>query len=476
MNYNFSIDSATENPLSVIVNNIRPGSKVFEFGPSKGYMTAYLKQALNCTVYCVEINSEAAKQAEQYCDHMIVGDLNEDSWYDQLSKDDYGTFDYLIYADVLEHLVNPETVLNNAVEQLLKDSGEVFISVPHIGHTAVILELLEGRFDYRDTGLLDSTHLRFFTRNNVEKLLGATGLVPTKWNMICMHPEQTELKKSYEFVPKAVKNYLENKIDAHVYQFIVFSSKKSNIIEEVSEKYSYRHSEFLQLFWDTGNGYNEVQSSRVPIDVKDRYITYKIEFQAKELRSLRIDPTNFISFIHLRKIIAYGVSRGNNSPILLGDLTSAIHPHNKVASYNNHEIHLLALDEDPQVIIPVDFNSTKEYMNFILEIEMEVTSRLDGNLILGLIKDNQEYSRKETIYLEAIHRNKEINDQLKVFDEMYSSLENHKKQMEKKIIQLQEDCENYKAEIIKKDKTISSLLSSLSWRLTEPLRKIKRKK
>ncbi|MET3939711.1 2-polyprenyl-3-methyl-5-hydroxy-6-metoxy-1,4-benzoquinol methylase [Paenibacillus sp. PvP094] len=474
MNYNFSIDTATENPLSIIVNHIKPGSKVFEFGPSKGYMTAYLKEVLKCTVYCVEINSEAAQQAQVYCDHMIVGDLNDSSWYDQLAEDDFGTFDYLIYADVLEHLIDPEKVLKNSVEQLLNDKGEVCISIPHVGHTAVILELLDGKFGYRDTGLLDQTHLRFFTRSNLELLLKNVGLLPSKWNMVVMHPEQTEMKRSYDEVPEAVRNYLENKIDAHVYQFIVFSSKSDKEVKEVSERYSPRHAQFLQLFWDIGDGFKETQSSRHPINVKDKYFTYKIEFQAENLCSLRFDPTNFPSFIHLKRVVLKGITEGNNDLVQSGNLISTIRPYNKVEfSCDDLGAHILALNEDPQLLIPVDDVYIEPFKNYILEIEMEVTSKLDSGLILRLLKSNEELSRREAVYLDAIQRNKEILNRLNVVDEMFLSLSADKQQLENKLNQFQKD---YEQEIIEKDKVISNILSSFSWRITSPLRKFRRRK
>ena len=86
-------------------------------------------------------------------------------------------FDVIVFGDVLEHLRDPLVVLRKA-KALLADRGSVVASIPNIAHGSVRLALLAGRFDYQELGLLDSTHVRFFTRSSVEDLFREAGLVP----------------------------------------------------------------------------------------------------------------------------------------------------------------------------------------------------------------------------------------------------------------------------------------------------------
>jgi SAM-dependent methyltransferase len=84
-------------------------------------------------------------------------------------------FEAIIYGDVLEHLSDPTAVLR-ALDQFLAPGGAVIVSVPNVAHLWVRLSLLVGRFDYADRGILDRTHLRFFTRRTLLELLRSAGL------------------------------------------------------------------------------------------------------------------------------------------------------------------------------------------------------------------------------------------------------------------------------------------------------------
>jgi 2-polyprenyl-3-methyl-5-hydroxy-6-metoxy-1,4-benzoquinol methylase len=84
-------------------------------------------------------------------------------------------FDVIIFADVLEHLAWPVGVLRGYLD-LLKDGGSVIVSLPNVGLWSVRLNLLFGRFRYEETGVLDRTHLRFFTRRTAREMIESTGL------------------------------------------------------------------------------------------------------------------------------------------------------------------------------------------------------------------------------------------------------------------------------------------------------------
>ncbi len=84
------------------------------------------------------------------------------------------TFDVVIFADVLEHVADPAPLLQGARSHLAP-GGRLLISVPNVAHLSVRLRLLAGRFEYRDHGIMDQTHLRFFTRHSASRLLEGCG-------------------------------------------------------------------------------------------------------------------------------------------------------------------------------------------------------------------------------------------------------------------------------------------------------------
>lgn len=118
------------------------------------------KRKKNCVIDCVEINEADAKIAEEYCTKMLVGDVE---LIDFAILQTWGTYDYIIFADVLEHLKNPELVLEKC-KILLKENGEILSSIPNVAHASIVLNLLDGKFQYQKIGLLDNTHLKLYTK------------------------------------------------------------------------------------------------------------------------------------------------------------------------------------------------------------------------------------------------------------------------------------------------------------------------
>jgi len=87
-----------------------------------------------------------------------------------------GTFDAVVFADVLEHVVEPEAVLGRWLSRVCTPETIVLVSLPNVANLAVRLQLLAGRFQYTERGILDRTHLRFFTRRTARALLTGSGL------------------------------------------------------------------------------------------------------------------------------------------------------------------------------------------------------------------------------------------------------------------------------------------------------------
>lgn len=142
--------------------------RVLDVGAAHGYLAAALRDR-GFHVTGIEANPDLAREAAQHCDELLVADL------DDPLLDFNEQFDVVLFGDVLEHLKNPLDVLVS-VNQNLKTDGIVIVSLPNIANLYVRLHLLMGRFDYQERGILDRSHLRFFTRKTFRELLDDAGL------------------------------------------------------------------------------------------------------------------------------------------------------------------------------------------------------------------------------------------------------------------------------------------------------------
>lgn len=215
-----AVDPAADDSLGKLANLVRPGAVVLELGPAYGYFTQYLVEQLGCTVDGVELSPAMAERAARYARELWVANLDEVDLGERFPE---GGYDYVIAADVLEHLRNPWRTLEHC-RRLLRPDGRLLLSLPNVGHAALVAELMEGRFEYRDDGLLDRTHLRFFTRRNILDMLRRTGFRVEDLDAVTWMPERTEFRRTLDEFPPVLRAHLLQHPDALTYQFIVTAS------------------------------------------------------------------------------------------------------------------------------------------------------------------------------------------------------------------------------------------------------------
>lgn len=160
----------SNNTHTILLNWIVDNSRVLEIGCATGYMTRVLTAQKSCIVDGFEINEEAAEQARPFLNRLWVGNLEDKADLGQID----GLYDVVLVADVFEHLCHPELVLSQLRQHLLP-GGDVLISLPNVAHWSVRRALLFGRWDLTDRGLMDRTHLRWFTRSTAEAMIRQAG-------------------------------------------------------------------------------------------------------------------------------------------------------------------------------------------------------------------------------------------------------------------------------------------------------------
>ena len=194
---------------------------MLDLGSGPGIVAGYLTAHDGKQVTCVDDSADALAAArERGVRRVVAADLADPGWADAVAGE---SFDVIVLADVLEHLVDPAALLAVVEERgLLADDGFLVISIPNAGHEAVLAELIKGRFTYQDTGLLDSTHLRFFTLASVRELLERSGFFITRIERTHRTAEQTSLAAHDVTLPPGLRDrLLEASAEAQTYQFIV---------------------------------------------------------------------------------------------------------------------------------------------------------------------------------------------------------------------------------------------------------------
>jgi 2-polyprenyl-3-methyl-5-hydroxy-6-metoxy-1,4-benzoquinol methylase len=144
------------------------GRRLLDVGAADGLLSRELT-ARGWRVTALEADPGQAAAAAGACEAVVVADL------DHAVPALAGGFDAIVYGDVLEHLRDPGGVLA-ALDRYLAPAGQVVISVPNVAHLWMRLSLAAGRFEYGERGILDRTHLRFFTRRSLAALLAGAGL------------------------------------------------------------------------------------------------------------------------------------------------------------------------------------------------------------------------------------------------------------------------------------------------------------
>lgn len=142
--------------------------RVLDVGCGNGCFGKELKKT-GIEVVGIESDAVAAKEAEANLDRVYAGDI--ENLTPPFSD---GYFDCIIFADILEHLRKPQDALNK-YRQYLSDGGCVIGSIPNVRYYKVIIRLLRGSWDYVDAGILDESHLRFFTLVNIKEMFEKAG-------------------------------------------------------------------------------------------------------------------------------------------------------------------------------------------------------------------------------------------------------------------------------------------------------------
>lgn len=158
----------------------KEAERILDIGCGGGHLGRVLKeQSAGREIWGVEIHEEACREAQRWLDRVFLGDASV--WEPPAEK---GTFDVIVLADVLEHLLDPKATLERYLPWL-KPTGSVVMSIPNVRFWGLVKHLVDGHWTYQEEGLLDHDHVRFFTWREILKLLASCGLAcdEVRWNL-----------------------------------------------------------------------------------------------------------------------------------------------------------------------------------------------------------------------------------------------------------------------------------------------------
>lgn len=216
--YEYKVDLNADTAAAKVVHMVGSGKRVLEIGAGPGSITRLLVEHGHCKVSAVELDTNAIEKLGDFCEEIHNCDLNDPSWTRRVTH--CGNFDVVVAADVLEHLYDPWTTLS-AMKTILNKDGYIVVSLPHIGHNAIISCLLGGNFEYQEWGLLDKTHIRFFSIKNIQKLFAEAGLKIVEAGFVIRAPEQTEFSAQWKVLSPESKRELEKNKFGNIYQVVV---------------------------------------------------------------------------------------------------------------------------------------------------------------------------------------------------------------------------------------------------------------
>jgi len=197
--------------------------RVLEVGCSGGYFGAAVR-AQGHTVWGVEPDYKSSQTAKEVLDFAFNGTL--DDFYKQHEDE---KFDVIVFGDVLEHFSNPASALEE-VKAIINDDGAIVASVPNVSHITVRAMLLEGRWEYNDLGIMDRTHLQFFTEETLVELFDSTGFNVEEIKKVRLSATEVAQLVGLDINKSFVKLVEESVIDPNldVFQHIVLA-RFSNI-------------------------------------------------------------------------------------------------------------------------------------------------------------------------------------------------------------------------------------------------------
>lgn len=220
--YDYDVDVTSDTAPARVCRMVGHDKRVLEIGAGPGSITRVLRRQSN-RITALELDETAIPFLRKHCDEVVPANLNEPEWTSLLPD----KYDAVIAADVLEHLTDPWSTLAR-MKTLLAPGGVIVVSVPHASHACILACLLHEDVEYRDWGLLDRTHIRFFGLRNLQAMFTKAGLKIVRGEFVVRAPAETEFVDKWNALPPDARSFLGSQRFAQVYQVVVSAAPEED--------------------------------------------------------------------------------------------------------------------------------------------------------------------------------------------------------------------------------------------------------
>lgn len=234
--YKCTINMADDNSAGSLtcrfVEGLRP--RVLDVGCACGDLGVAIKANTGAELYGLELNAESVALARKTKAYRRVVRKNLDDLTAESIPAFAGRFDYVLCADVLEHLRDPMRTLS-ILKTYLKPKGHVIASIPNVAHMSIKANLLVNDFTYTPVGLLDCTHIHLFTHKSIASGLSQIGLAIDQCKFTMHHKTAWQPNDPYPELPRAIKRFLFKDWHSYVCQYVVRLSQSTKGCSELED-------------------------------------------------------------------------------------------------------------------------------------------------------------------------------------------------------------------------------------------------
>lgn len=247
---------------------ISDGARVLDAGCACGDLGMALNKYKNCDMYGLEYNDGSANIAKATGAYRDVKKCDLDN-FNPADLCEFGKFDFIVLGDVLEHLRDPYVALEK-LKTLLAQNGALVISIPNVAHASIKSALLFGRFDYADVGLLDRTHIHFFTYKTILEMLDYAGLKledcrPTFCDLI-----HTNKINPWFHIPYFTRRFIMSDFHSFVCQYVIIARVGST--ENNADKFKFNKKSYKRFITDDRKFYSPLYKMKYRMKI----LIYKI--------------------------------------------------------------------------------------------------------------------------------------------------------------------------------------------------------
>ncbi|WP_298437627.1 glycosyltransferase [Ottowia sp.] len=307
--YARDIEAGAHNSLSELVEHIPAGARVLDLGCGSGAIGAFLhrRDGAVAAIDGLTISEDEAALAVPHYRRVEVANLETCVLPELFSS---GAYDIIVCADVLEHVRNADAVIS-ACAGLLAPGGRLLLSIPNAGYAGLVAELMAGEFRYRQEGLLDETHVRFFTRSTLMRFLQSNDWIAERVTVIKRQLPDSEFRAAFDALPPAVARHLLVLPDALTYQFIVVArprrADEPRMEAPPADAPLPAQALFTsQLYLGAGDGFDETHKLTVGGVIGLARQTLRFALPSGTPPSgLKLDPADRPGYLHLHGLVLH---------------------------------------------------------------------------------------------------------------------------------------------------------------------------